>query len=198
MIKTIAATLGLVMVLSPINSIGNGIENDDSIITEDDISEITTVEEWNDYLDSNYLERDHSHDDSTVTEFRIEYNGDEQLIITDIVYTEDATATTTSGSATHEVRSTTGTLLFTLTVNGSFSRVSGSSCTCTSASGSFTHPITSLWRSTPSYSKGRVSQTKAYAKMYGTATQVIGTGSISYTFYLYCNSYGTLSSEYND
>lgn len=170
---------------------------EDTIDLVEVIESINSLDEWNEYLDNNSLERDHTHDGYTVQDFQIVYDEDNQLINSEVVYVESVTSQTTSGSAVHEVRSTGGTLAFTLTVEGTFSRVSGTSCTCTSATGSFTHPITSLWRSTPSYQKGQVYATKAYAKMYGTASTIIGANTINYNLYLYCTSTGTLSSSYS-
>ncbi len=162
------------------------------------VNAIETEEEWKDFAEENGIERDRSFDDCCVVDFSIAVDSANGTFDVDTVYLTDNRSTTTSGSATHSVYSNSGTLLFTLTVEGTFTRISGLSCTCTSATGSFTHPVASLWRSTPSYLKGRKSATKAYAKMYGTATKTIGSGSITYQFFLYCNAEGVLTSAYSE
>jgi len=162
------------------------------------VNAIETAEEWKDYAEENGIERDASHDGSDVVGFEIDVDYANGTFDVNTVYATGSRSTTTSGSAVRERYSDGGTLLFTLTVEGTFTRISGLSCTCTSATGSFTHPVASLWRSTPSYLKGRKSATKAYAKMYGTATKTIGSGSITYQFFLYCNAEGVLTSAYSE
>ena len=167
-----------------------------SILT--DLVDIDTIEEWRTYADQHGIERDTTYDDCEAVDFKIIVDNVSNTIDVDTVYLFGSRSVTTSGSAVHEKYSNNGSLLFTLKIEGTFSRTPGTSCTCTSASGSFTHPITSLWRCTPSYTRGRKSNTKAYAKMNGTATKVIGAGSITFQYFLYCTSGGTLSSEYKE
>ena len=192
--RIISAVVSLFLIIIPVSIVSaDGNTNDIGEIIES----IDSLEDWNEYLDENMLERDHTYDDCDVQEFQIMYDDTEQIIITDVVYIRSINTQSTVGTATHEVRSATGSIIFTLRIEGSFSRDPGTSCTCTYVTGSFSHPITSTWRSTPSYTKGRVSATKAYAKMYGTASTIIGANTINYNFYLYCTSTGTLSSSYS-
>ena len=129
--------------------------------------------------------------------FEISFDSINRNIILDTVYElkEDPDRGTKSGKAEHDVYSSAGTLIYTITATGTFSYTTGS-CTTISSGGKFSYPALSLWRSTPTVSTGNSTPSKAYVKVSGTAT-CIGSPSHSYTLYLYCNSNGYLSSSFS-
>ncbi len=96
-----------------------------------------------------------------------------------------------SNTATKSYYSESGIKQFTISVSGTFSYTS-SSCNCISKTGSFTKPIYSLWTSTPSLTSGHINAGKAYAKIYGTATNSVNTRSYSLT--LTCDTSGNFTS----
>lgn len=104
-----------------------------------------------------------------------------------------ATTSTRSGSAKHDTFSSVGTLIYTVTVNGTFSYTT-TNCYTTSKSGSFTTGNVSLWSSTPSITSGSISSTKAYARISGTATFLWE--SSTYRLTLMCDTNGTLTSTF--
>ena len=126
-------------------------------------------------------------------DFRVSIDYENQLVEVDTVY-ELATANSTrSGSATHETYSDLGVLLYTLTINGTFS-YNASSCTNTARSGSYTKGSLSFWSSTPTISHGNITTTKAYARISGTATFLFD--SSTYRLTLMCDTSGTLTSSF--
>lgn len=131
--------------------------------------------------------------------FNIAIDYESNTVEIDIVYdltdinNASTMALTRSGSAVHETYSDSGVLIYTLTVNGTFTYTS-STCTTTSKSGTFTKGRFSLWNSTPTISSGYVSSTQAYARISGTATLL--TQSSSYSLTLICNTSGVLSSTF--
>lgn len=126
-------------------------------------------------------------------DFRVSIDYENQLVEVDTVY-ELATANSTrSGSATHETYSDLGVLLYTLTINGTFS-YNASSCTNTARSGSYTKGSLSFWSSTPTISHGNITTTKAYARISGTATFLLD--SSTYRLTLMCDTSGKLTSSF--
>ncbi len=123
----------------------------------------------------------------------IDYVNDE--VIVDTVYLTQASATRTSGRVTREVYSSLGMLIYTLTVEGTFSRTS-QSVTTVSATGTFQKGNASFWSSTPTTSQGNISTTKAYARISGTASWLLQ--SRTYQLTLMCDTNGTLTSSYSE
>ncbi len=125
--------------------------------------------------------------------FRYEIDYDNQLVEIDTVYLSVAAGTTTSGSAVHETYSSAGLLIFTVRVNGTFYRTT-QSCSTQSKTGSFIPGHNSSWSSTPILSSGSFSSTKAYARIYGTASWLLQ--SKTYQLTLVCDNLGNLTSTY--
>lgn len=134
----------------------------------------------------------------TLISQEVEYLADGSKIVTcvyeDIANQGIATAATTvtkSGKKTKSVYDEDNELLFTLTVNGTFSVVTGSSATCTASSYSYTAPGSGWSLKTGSATK---SANKATAngtfvkKVLGITTQT-KTASVTLT----CSTSGTLS-----
>lgn len=129
---------------------------------------------------------------------QVEYLEDGSKIIT-CVYEEvsnqgiatAATTVTKSGKKTQTVQDSDGDILFTLTVNGTFSVIMGNSCSCTASSYSYTTPGSGWSLKTGSATK---SANKAYAnatfvkKILGITTQT-KTSSVTLT----CSINGVLS-----
>ena len=121
---------------------------------------------------------------------------DEQLetVEVDVIFEYTNQRGTKSGTASHDTYNSAGLLLYTVTVNGSFS-YSSNSCSTTSATGSFNKPLTSLWSSNPSITKGNISNKKAYARISGTASFLNNTS--TYRLTLYCDNTGKLTMSFS-
>ena len=96
-----------------------------------------------------------------------------------------------SNSVSRTYYSDLGTKIFKITVSGTFSYSTGT-CTALSSGGSFTKPFYSNWSSTPSFTKGNINTSKAYARISGTATS--GGSTIAYSLTLTCDDSGTFGS----
>lgn len=129
-------------------------------------------------------------------DFKINIDYERNEVIVDTVYQEVSAATgSTSGSATKEVYSGVGALIYTLCVTGTFSRTS-TSCSAISGRADFTPGTLSIWTSSPSVTTGNTTTRKAYVRMSGTATSLFQ--SREYKLTLYCDSSGTLTSSYSE
>ncbi len=126
--------------------------------------------------------------------FEIEIDEDKQIVEVTTIYEISATSYTTSGSVSHEVFSSTGSLIYTIVTAGTFSWNS-QVCSTTSASGSFQPASGSTWSSAPTISRGNLSRTQAYARTSGTARS--GLLSNTYNLTLICNTSGVLSATYS-
>jgi hypothetical protein len=131
--------------------------------------------------------------------FSVEIDYENSTVEVDVVYdltnsnVASTRASTRSGVAVHETYSDAGVLIYTVTVNGTFTYTSNT-CTITSKSGTFVKGRFSFWSSTPTISSGYFSATQAYARIAGTAMML--TQSSSYCLILMCNTSGSLSSTF--
>ena len=96
-----------------------------------------------------------------------------------------------SNSVSRTYYSDVGAQIFKITVTGTFSYSTGT-CTALSCGGSFTKPFYSTWTSTPSFTKGNINVSKAYARISGTATS--GGSTKTYSLTLTCDDSGSFSS----
>ena len=96
-----------------------------------------------------------------------------------------------SNSASKSYYTDIGIKKFTITVEGTFSYVTGS-CSTVSCSGNYSKPFYSTWTSTPTISSGNINARKAYARISGTATS--GSDSTSYSLTLTCDDSGNFTS----
>lgn len=130
-----------------------------------------------------------------VPKVEIEYleNGDYiETIITDFS-TENSVSTfatnTKTGSKTKSYKNSLGTILWSVTVKGTFS-YNGSTSVCTSCSHSTTSPASSWTIKSSSHSK---SGNTATAKATATHTTDAGTTDLTRSVTLQCSAYGVLS-----
>lgn len=130
-----------------------------------------------------------------VPRVEIEYleNGDYiETIITDFS-TENLVSTfatnTKTGTKTKSYKNSAGTVLWTVTVKGTFS-YNGSTAVCTSCSHSTTSPASSWTIKSSSHSK---SGNTATAKATATHTTDAGTTDLTRSVSLQCSAYGVLS-----
>lgn len=130
-------------------------------------------------------------DQNTEVSFDLEIDYENQMVITTTVYETSNIRSTKSGHAEKKYRNAFGFEVFTVRVDGSFN-YNGTTSSTSSATGTFTPAALSGWSSTPSTGTGK-SGGKAYARAYGTATNL--TESQSYSVYLYCDKNGNLSSS---
>ena len=130
---------------------------------------------------------------ATVTDIstkKIEYlpNGD----YIEVTITETPTkALTKSGTKTANYKNSAGSTMWSVSVKGNFSYVTGKSCTCTSASGS-SASYSSSWTvsSTTSSKSGNSATASATGTHYMSGNPM---ESLSRSVTLYCDSYGNLS-----
>ncbi|MBR5039829.1 MAG: hypothetical protein IKX68_01775 [Clostridiales bacterium] len=122
--------------------------------------------------------------------FHIGVDYENMIVYTTVVEELAQTRGTKSGKATSKYYSDAGNVIFTITVEGTFS-YSSSEVRTTSASGSFSKPFLSAWTSTPTISSGNYYSTLAYARISGTATSIFG--SMTYILTLKCDNTGALS-----
>lgn len=117
----------------------------------------------------------------------------ENMLVTTITVSEmnDTRAHGASKSVSKSYYSSSGFKIFTISLEGTFSYISGS-CSTLSSSGSYTRATLSTWTSTPTISSGNITVRKAYAKISGTATS--GSSSISYSLTLTCDDSGSFTS----
>lgn len=135
--------------------------------------------------------------DEVYFNYEIDYENDrvEVDVIYETIESTSVLSTTSqkSGSAIHETYSMMGNLIYTVKVNGKFSYDS-TTCSVISKSGSFEKPTLSLWSSTPTISSGRMSTTKVYARISGTATCVLDHE--TYRLTLMCDANGKLTNSF--
>ena len=127
--------------------------------------------------------------------FNVEIDYENDTVEVDVIYSSPTSTmgTTKSGGASHETYSSSGNLIYTVRINGTFSYTS-TSCSTTSKSGSFERGFGSLWSSTPSVTSGTITSTKAYARISGTATLLWE--SSAYQLTLMCDTSGKLTSTF--
>lgn len=183
--------LSSVLALSLISAMGSvAMADTTSVVDYISTNEITTREEFYELVGEEMI--DDISDEYSEVSFVISV--DDEHIILDTIYESPETRGTKTGSASHDVFSNTGKLIYTITATGTFSYTTGS-CSVISKSGAFNYAAGSLWRSTPTVSSGHVTASKAYVRVSGTAT-CVGFVSKTYELNLYCNSNGYLSSSF--
>ena len=195
--KVLAATLTAAMMCITGGTLNPPIQADEaefSLINYLETHEVVSYEEFVEVIQTysplSTDEPDVDPDKVSYFDIDIDYEDGVVSVITmgEAVYDRSQGA---SNTATKSYYSENGIKQFTISVSGTFS-YSGGSCSCISRTGSFTKPIYSLWTSTPTISSGNINASKAYAKIYGTATNSVNTRSYSLT--LTCDDTGTFSS----
>ncbi|MCQ2534142.1 MAG: hypothetical protein MJ172_06210 [Clostridia bacterium] len=195
-----------VLFLFATNSIAD--EENQNLIVYLENNEIDSYDEWIDVIKCNYENSRVSSytnslrylSESDEIYFNIEVDYDNELIEVDAIFvTNNSIVPATvlsvqSGSAIHETYSSMGILLYTVSVNATFS-YSTNSCSVVSKSGAFERGNSSLWSSTPTVTSGNISTNKAYARISGTATLLWD--SSSYQLTLMCDTSGKLSSSFS-
>jgi len=143
---------------------------------------------------------DDEYDDAVnvTTNIAIDYENELVYVVTETseVISSTATSKTISASSKKEVYSDAGKLIYTLEVKAEFKYASGKSCTVNNVSGSFKSSSSSLWSSTPTFSQGTVSKTKAYASISGTAKLLLRKK--TYLLKMFCDSKGNITSTYSE
>jgi len=139
-----------------------------------------------------YSQKTFDEENEILFDYSIDYENN--VVEVDTVYLTAQTNSTKSASAYHETYSTSGYLMYTVRVNGTFS-YNSTSCTTTSKSGSFTKGTGSLWSSTPSITSGRISSTKAYARISGEAKLLFDKS--SYCLTLMCDNTGKITNSFS-
>lgn len=128
----------------------------------------------------------------------VEYLEDGSYFVTAIEVTPDsnssvfrASTSKCSGSKTVTYKSSSGTKLWSVTINASFSYVKGTSATCTNATIS-TAVYSSLWKvsNKSSTKSGNKASATATGTQYNGSTAI---GSIRKTVTLTCSTYGNIS-----
>ena len=155
--------------------------------------EIDSKQEFDEVISENVTGYEISDDYSDIVFFDITVDHEESLVYVDVVRDLGTDLRgSKSGSVSREYYSQVGVHIFTISVTGNFTYSSGS-CSCTSASGSFTPALLSLWTSSPVISRGNLSSGKAFARINGTATLI--TQNLDYSLRLTCDSNGVLRTE---
>ncbi len=128
-------------------------------------------------------------DSDSVSDFRINIDYENQLVIVTTLETPLVRSDSVGDTAYKSYYSDLGLKIFTVSVTGRFNYYTGY-CSTSSASGSFNREPLSTWTSTPTISTGNFSSTVAYARISGTATS--GSSSTSYCLTLTCDDSGDM------
>jgi len=188
------ATLLIITFMCIIGGWINPQKTDFSLINYLETHEVTTYEEFIEIIEQHspksVNEEKESLDDIAYFHIDIDYEDRVVSVVTmgEASYDRSQGA---SNSASKKYYNDLGVLIFTITVSGSFKYSSGT-CTATSNGGSYTKPFYSTWSSTPVFSKGNISTSKAYARTRGTATS--GSNTKTYSLTLTCDDSGNFSS----
>lgn len=127
-----------------------------------------------------------------ITYFDIEIDYDEMIVsVTTMREASYDRSQGASNSASRSYYTDEGIKIFTISVSGSFSYMTGY-CNVLSRDGSFTKPSYSTWTSTPTITSGNITASKAYVRIYGIARS--GSNSKSYTLTLTCDDTGHFTS----
>ena len=165
-----------------------------SLIDYLETHEVTTYEEFieviEQYSPEPVNEENEKLDDITYFHIDIDYEDRTVSVVTmgEVTYDRSSSA---SSSASKKYYNDLGAQIFMITVTGTFTYSSGS-CTATQNGGSYTKPFYSTWSSTPSFTKGNITASKAYTRTSGTATS--GGNTKTYSLTLTCDDSGHFSS----
>lgn len=194
-VKKKARKISVVMVMILIlltNQIGLLFAATDSFSLVDYVTthEISSLVEFNRVLEcccSMYYEPFYVENEKS---FQITVDQENETVIVTVLEESSLTRDTITARATRKYYSDSGAVAFTVSLEGRFAYTSTASTTL-SASGSFSPSTYSLWTSTPTISSGNFSPALAYAKIYGTATCVMG--SQNYSITLMCDNNGDIT-----
>ncbi|MCQ2534816.1 MAG: hypothetical protein MJ172_09645 [Clostridia bacterium] len=205
--KKILSVLIMIMIIFSLFADSLAAEYSNDLIEYLENNEVESYEEWTNVVRSindsplvcSYTNLLRYSSNAEEIYFNVEIDYENEMIEVDTIFVPDsqnittAVLSTRNGSAVHETYSAAGILIYTVTVNGSFT-YSANSCSTVSASGSFNRGSNSLWSSTPSITSGNISTDKAYARISGTATLLWG--SSSYQLTLMCDTNGKLTTSF--
>ncbi len=168
-------------------------KTDFSLIEYLETHEVETYDEFTEVIQSVSPESVEDMNEATnVTSFNIEIDYEDRVVsVTTIGEVSMGRSQGASNSASKTYYSDIGVQIFRITVEGTFSYSSGR-CSALSNGGSFSKPFYSTWSSTPSYTRGNISTSKAYVRTSGTATS--SGSSRTYSLTLTCDDSGVFSS----
>ncbi|MBR5975941.1 MAG: hypothetical protein IK020_12245 [Clostridiales bacterium] len=163
--------------------------NDEFSLLEYCESHLVSSQEDFEKVLEDYCNQQYSYDESDVVLFsiNIDYEGD--FVCTTTIREKERSPQSETAEVEKNYYDDDGNRIFTIRVEGTF-QFEYSWCACTSANGSFSKPLMSMWSSSPTISTGNNSATVAYARISGTATYLFQTKSYSLT--LTCDNHGNL------